>query len=202
MTAKYFAYGSNLDLLQMKRRCPLSKLISKGMLPDYRLTFNRYAPGWGGGVADVIQDVDSEVWGLIFEISDSDLERLDHYEGCYKDQTSLYERWKTVIDTPNGQVDDVWVYTVVEKQKFVQPTLEYLHIIKDAAVRWDFPKNYLQSLEKFQNLIDELREAVYGPHACINPKCKGELEHYKKNREFYRKMKKLQERRKEELENA
>ena len=46
MTAKYFAYGSNLDLLQMKKRCPLSKLISKGKLPDYRLTFNRYAEGW------------------------------------------------------------------------------------------------------------------------------------------------------------
>ena len=93
MTAKYFAYGSNLDLLQMKRRCPLSKLISKGMLPDYRLTFNRYASGWDGGVADVIQDEDSEVWGLIFEISDSDLVRLDHYEGYYKDKISLYERW-------------------------------------------------------------------------------------------------------------
>ena len=147
MTAKYFAYGSNLDLLQMKRRCPLSKLISKGMLPDYRLTFNRYAPGWGGGVADVIQDVDSEVWGLIFEISDSDLERLDMYEGCYKDQTSLYERWKAVIDTPDVQVCDVWVYTVVEKQKFVQPTAEYLQIIRDAAARWNFPQTYQRTLE-------------------------------------------------------
>jgi gamma-glutamylcyclotransferase (GGCT)/AIG2-like uncharacterized protein YtfP len=155
MTAKYFAYGSNLDLLQMKRRCPLSKLISKGMLPDYRLTFNRYAEGWDGGVADVIQHAGSKVWGLIFEISDSDLVRLDHYEGYYKDKISLYERWKAVINTPNGQVDDVWVYTVVEKEKFVQPTLEYLQIIIDAAVRWDFPKDYQQAVElasiKMQN---------------------------------------------------
>ena len=143
MTVKYFAYGSNLDLLQMKNRCPSSELISKGMLPDYRLTFNKYSGGWDGGVADVIQHLGSEVWGLVFEISDSDLERLDNYEGYYKDKISLYERWKAVIDTPNGQVDDVWVYTVVEKDKFVQPTLEYLQIIKDAAVRWDFPKDYL-----------------------------------------------------------
>ena len=147
MTVKYFAYGSNLDLLQMKRRCPLSKLISKGSLSGHRLTFNKYSSGWSGGVADVIQDEGSEVWGLVFEISDSDLERLDRYEGCHKDQTSLYERWKAVIDTPDGQVCDVWVYTVVEKQKFVQPTLEYLQIIKDAAVRWDFPKVYQQTLE-------------------------------------------------------
>ena len=165
MTAKYFAYGSNLDLLQMKKRCPLSKLISKGKLPGYRLTFNRYAEGWDGGVADVIQDEGSEVWGLVFEISDSDLVRLDHYEGYYKDKTSLYDRWKTVIDTPNGQIQDVWVYTVVEKEKFVQPTLEYLQIIKDAAVKWDFPKDYRQAVEtatikeetKIESALDRLR---------------------------------------------
>ena len=143
MEIKYFAYGSNLDLPHMKSRCPESKLISKGSLSGYRLTFNRFSSGWGGGVADVIQEQDSKVWGLIFEISDTDLERLDRYEGYHNDWTSLYERWKTVIDTPNGQVSDVWVYTVVEKQKFVKPTLEYLQIIKDAAVKWNFPKAYL-----------------------------------------------------------
>ena len=148
MAIKYFAYGSNLDLLQMKRRCPSSELISKGSLPGYRLTFNRYSSGWGGGVADVVQDQGSEVWGLIFELSDTDLKRLDRYEGCYKDQTSLYERSKAVIDTPDGQVCDVWVYTVVEKQKFVQPTPEYLQIIKDAAVKWNFPRmGYLAPTE-------------------------------------------------------
>ena len=140
MQIKYFAYGSNLDLAQMKIRCPSSELISKGSLSGYRLTFNRYSSGWGGGVADVIQDQDSKVWGLVFKLSNSDLKRLDSYEGCYNDQTSLYERWKTVINTPKGQISDVWVYTVVEKQKFVQPTLEYLQIIKDAAVKWNFPK--------------------------------------------------------------
>ena len=126
MAIKYFAYGSNLDLPQMKSRCPESKLISKGSLSGYRLTFNRFSSGWGGGVADVIQEQDSKVWGLIFEISDTDLERLDRYEGYNKDQTSLYERWKTVIDTPDGQVCDVWVYTVVEKQKFVP--VSYTHL--------------------------------------------------------------------------
>jgi len=140
MQIKYFAYGSNLDLAQMKIRCPSSELISKGSLSGYRLTFNRYSSGWGGGVADVIQDQDSKVWGLVFKLSNSDLKRLDSYEGCYNDQTSLYERWKAVINTPKCQISDVWVYTVVEKQKFVQPTLEYLQIIKDAAVRWNFPK--------------------------------------------------------------
>ena len=80
---KYFAYGSNLDLRQMKMRCPLSKLVSKGLLSGHSLTFNKYSSGWDGGVADVIRDKDSEVWGLVFEISESDLEKLDRYEGYY-----------------------------------------------------------------------------------------------------------------------
>ena len=156
---KYFAYGSNLDLPQMKRRCPSSKLISKGSMSGYRLTFNRFSSGWGGGVADVIQDQGSKVWGLVFELSDTDLERLDRYEGYHKDWTSLYERWNTVIDTPNGQVSDVWVYTVVEKQQFVKPTLEYLQIIKDAAKKWNFPKAYL-TLAYLNALYEDCGEEI------------------------------------------
>ena len=159
MAIKYFAYGSNLDLPQMKRRCPSSKLISKGSLPGYRLTFNKFSSGWGGGVADVIQDQGSKVWGLVFELSDTDLERLDRYEGYHKDCTSLYERWKAVIDTPNGQVSDVWVYTVVEKQQFVKPTLEYLQIIKNAAKKWNFPKAYL-TLAYLDALYEDCGEEI------------------------------------------
>ena len=158
MAIKYFAYGSNLDLPQMKRRCPSSKLISKGSLSGYRLTFNRFSSGWGGGVADVIKEQDSKVWGLIFEISDTDLERLDRYEGYHKDWTSLYERWETVIDTPNGQISDVWVYTVVEKQEFVKPTLEYLQIIKDAAVKWNFPETYLLEAYVYSTECEEFEK--------------------------------------------
>ena len=157
MMVKYFAYGSNLDLRQMKMRCPLSKLVTKGSLSGHGLAFNKYSGGWDGGVADVIRDKDSEVWGLVFEISDSDLERLDRYEGCYKDKPSLYERWKAVIDIPDGQVSDVWVYTVVKKQEFVQPTLEYLQIIKNAAVRWNFPKAYQQTLGLVSTRVETQR---------------------------------------------
>ena len=35
----YFAYGSNLHHLQMKRRCPNCKYIGKLVLHDYNLTF-------------------------------------------------------------------------------------------------------------------------------------------------------------------
>lgn len=145
---KCFAYGSNLDLIQMNRRCPSSKIISKGSLANYRLDFNRYSSGWGGGVADVIPVKGSEVWGLVFELSDTDMDSLDFYEGCYKDRPSLYERSKVVINTPKGPIPDVWLYTVVEKQKFEAPTAKYLGIIKMAAARWNFPSVYQRILQQ------------------------------------------------------
>ena len=39
----YVAYGSNLNLEQMARRCPKAKVVGIGNLKDYQLTFRRVA---------------------------------------------------------------------------------------------------------------------------------------------------------------
>ena len=36
---KYIAYGSNLNLAQMARRCPTAKVVGKGEIKDYELLF-------------------------------------------------------------------------------------------------------------------------------------------------------------------
>jgi gamma-glutamylcyclotransferase len=41
----YFAYGSNLDVEQMKRRCPESKVLVPGCLRGYRLDFTWRSSG-------------------------------------------------------------------------------------------------------------------------------------------------------------
>ncbi|MGN1126625.1 MAG: gamma-glutamylcyclotransferase family protein [Ruminococcus sp.] len=35
----YIAYGSNLNLKQMKYRCPTAKLVGKGVVENYELQF-------------------------------------------------------------------------------------------------------------------------------------------------------------------
>ena len=35
----YIAYGSNLNLKQMKYRCPTAKLVGKGIVENYELQF-------------------------------------------------------------------------------------------------------------------------------------------------------------------
>ena len=79
---KYFAYGSNMDKSQMKRRCSDSKFLGKAMIEGYWLDFTRESSNWDGGVADIVKDPDNFVWGILYDISDKDLESLDYYEAC------------------------------------------------------------------------------------------------------------------------
>ena len=140
----YFAYGSNLDLAQMRRRCPESRTVYPGQLPNYRLTFNRYSSVWKCGVADIVEDRDSDVWGLVYKISDSDLHSLDRYEGY----PTAYTRFQTRIHTEVDILGDVWVYTVCEKGDFIAPGPAYLGIIQKAAEECAFPAPYRKMLER------------------------------------------------------
>ena len=71
----YFAYGSNLNHLQMKRRCKDSCFIKSMSLKGYVLTFrSKY------GAADIERKKKSKVLGALYEISGSDEKQLDIYE--------------------------------------------------------------------------------------------------------------------------
>ena len=79
----YFAYGSNLHHIQMKRRCKDSIFLKKIDLKDFRLTFrSKYR------AADIEPKKDSIVPGGLFEISKSDEKKLDVYE----DYPILYKK--------------------------------------------------------------------------------------------------------------
>lgn len=143
----YFAYGSNMDLALMKQRCPASELIDIGKLIGYRLDFTHYSSGWESGVADIVSDNEYEVWGLVYQLSKSDLDSLDRHEG-YPD---IYNRFKTVIITRNNIKANVWVYSVVTKGNF-KPTKAYLDIIKTSASIYQFPSNYIEYLNKIKTI--------------------------------------------------
>ena len=60
----YFAYGSNMNLEQMKYRCPAAEVVENVRLENYRLAFRGRAPG--NGVATVLPEKGSYVeCGLI-----------------------------------------------------------------------------------------------------------------------------------------
>ena len=112
----YFAYGSNLHHIQMKRRCKDSIFLKKIDLKDFRLTFrSKYR------AADIEPKKDSIVPGGLFEISKSDEKKLDIYEDfpiLYKKYYFLYEGKK------------IMTYTMTQKTPFRFPTERYLNVVK------------------------------------------------------------------------
>ena len=112
----YFAYGSNLHHLQMKRRCKDSVFLKKLKLKNFRLTFrSKYR------AADIESKKNSIVQGALFEISKSDEKKLDVYE----DYPILYKKY---YFAHYGK--KVMTYTMTKKTSFTFPTERYLNIVK------------------------------------------------------------------------
>ena len=112
----YFAYGSNLHHLQMKRRCPNCHFIKKITLNNYKLTFrSKY------GAADIEKKIGKKVFGALYIISKTAEKRLDVYE----EYPSLYK--KMYFKYQNKKV---MTYIMTKKSKLVPPTDKYLNVIK------------------------------------------------------------------------
>ena len=112
----YFAYGSNLHHLQMKRRCPNCKYIKKFILHDYNLTFrSKY------GAADIEKKLGAKVYGALYQISRTSEKRLDVYEEYPTLYKKIYFKYKN---------KRIMTYSMVRKSKLVPPTTRYLNIIK------------------------------------------------------------------------
>ena len=71
----YLAYGSNINLTQMKYRCPAAVPLMPAELKDYTLAFR------GGGVATILPEKDSFVPCLLWSITPACEQSLDRYEG-------------------------------------------------------------------------------------------------------------------------
>ena len=125
----YFAYGSNLHHIQMKKRCKDSIFIKKINLKDFRLTFrNMYA--------DIEFKKNLIVHGGLFEISKSDEKKLDIYE----DFPVLYTKHYF-----NYYGKKVMTYTMVSKSPFKFPTEKYFNIVKKGYKDCNLELKYLKN---------------------------------------------------------
>ena len=112
----YFAYGSNLNHFQMKKRCKDSIYLKKIRLKDFKLTFrSKYR------AADIEPKKWSIVPGGLFEISKSDEKKLDIYE----DYPKLYKKYYFYYYGKK-----VMTYLMVKKSPFKFPTERYLNVVK------------------------------------------------------------------------
>lgn len=75
----YIAYGSNLNLRQMKMRCPTAKVMGTAVIKDYELLFKGSLTG---AYLTIEPKEGSEVPVAVWTVTEADEEALDRYEGC------------------------------------------------------------------------------------------------------------------------
>lgn len=125
----YFAYGSNLHVDQMTRRCPGAQAVGAAKLSGYRLVFR--------GVADIEQaGQKATVHGALWSITPKDLVALDRYEGYPR----LYIRHYVEVQTVAGPAQAL-VYRMTESYTAEKglPSPGYLQTCLDGFAAWGLP---------------------------------------------------------------
>lgn len=149
MKTLYFSYGSNMNLKQMKERCPDSQKIGIGFMNDAEICFPSFYESWNGGVAGFKKSKDKKMWGVLFELSLKDLENLRSFEGYVHGREShlnAYNEVKVTIDV-EGEFVECMTYDVFVTGSF-RPSLKYLQTIIRGAEENNLPEDYIESLSQ------------------------------------------------------
>lgn len=118
----YIAYGSNLNLMQMERRCPTAEVIGKTELKDWRL---RFRGGRLSAVATVEKANGYKVPVLVWKLQPEDERALDRYEGW----PHLYRKEMRRV-TVNGKRVYAMIYIMNESgNPYGTPSGHYLSTI-------------------------------------------------------------------------
>jgi gamma-glutamylcyclotransferase (GGCT)/AIG2-like uncharacterized protein YtfP len=130
-----------MDPAQMAERCPHSPRAGTGWLDGWRLTFGGEDMGWEGALATVVEEQDARVFVVLYEISASDEEALDHWDGA---TLGYYSKLRVRVATLDGEVL-AWLY-VLNNYEGGLPSARYLGIMADAAEAAGAPEDYVSGL--------------------------------------------------------
>ena len=149
----YFAYASNLDPVEMRARCPGHRVVGLAALPDHRLGFPLYSADWRGGVASLALAHGEKVWGVVYDLTDSDLASLDAYEGWKApgDQHNLYDRETVMVELVRADDDSVprrlrALTYIAHTSNPSPPSRAYLDVLLRGARHHRLPDDYIERL--------------------------------------------------------
>lgn len=137
----YFAYGSNMDPVQMRERAPGGRALGAARLAGWRLTFTRDSPAWGGGVGHIEPDQADEVWGVLWDATEADMTALDEYEGI---AGGAYVRDRVTVTLDRDEVEAI-VYLAVPRG-FKRPSKRYIAALVRGAEAHGLPAEYVERL--------------------------------------------------------
>lgn len=137
----YIAYGSNLNIPQMRMRCPGARIIGTSVIEDYQLLFK----GSKTGSYLTIEPMEgAKVPVVIWEVTETDEKALDRYEGYpnfyYKKEMTLDIKG---VRTGKVRRRDAFVYIMHEERELGIPSWYYVNTCLDGYRAFGFDEKYL-----------------------------------------------------------
>lgn len=123
----YLAYGSNLNMRQMRHRCPNARRVGKVMFADAKLVFR--------GVADVVYSPGDQVPCGVWSITPSDERALDAYEGV---NSGLYS--KETVELNDGRTALIYL---MNDDGIMPPSQRYADVIRQGYKDFELKQVYL-----------------------------------------------------------
>lgn len=151
----YIAYGSNINLEQMKYRCSHSKVVGTSEIKDYELEFR--------GVATIVPSKGATVPVLIWELDERDLPTLNRYEGYPR----LYRQEEMTFELDGKEVKGM-AY-LMNRGALSPPSRQYYNTILQGYRKNSLDEKYLQTA---------LENSLYIEHSVSDSFDEDEFEDY------------------------
>jgi len=141
----YFAYGSNLssERLRQPDRAPSARVVGTATLSGHLLAWHkRGADGSGKCTLCPTGRRADGVWGVVWEIAEDDVARLDAVEG------PGYERIELVVTSANQKMN---VFSYLARESHVDSSLRpqgwYRALVVAGAREHGLPASWIRNLE-------------------------------------------------------
>lgn len=141
MKRYYLAYGSNLNVRQMKFRCPTARVVGTAVIEGYELLFKGSK---SGSYLTIEPKEGSEVPVAVWEVLEQDELNLDRYEGFptfyYKKEIQVVMKG---IRSGKERVRDAFVYIMHEDRTHGIPSWHYVETCVSGYKTFGFDENLL-----------------------------------------------------------
>jgi gamma-glutamylcyclotransferase (GGCT)/AIG2-like uncharacterized protein YtfP len=145
----YFSYGSFLDSETLKRHCPKAQYVGKAILPNWEVQFNFLSRTYKGGVTGIEPAVAKLVRGVLYDVSNEELQHLDSIEGVPE---GIYYRQTIYVVDESGKPMKTVTYRTTNPRGPFKPMRKYLDLMIKGAKEHGLEQDYIQQLEAIETI--------------------------------------------------
>ena len=152
LTDLYFAYGGDMDRDRLRALAGEVEVVAPACLVGYRMAFFGYDPIWDSGTETLVEDKQSEIWGVLYRLRVFEWDRLDSIRGATLAGVGAYFHYPLEVTTAAGEAFMVRTYRIAEHGAPRLPSREYLAFLAASAQAHGVPSAYQEALRALPSM--------------------------------------------------